>query len=243
MVLICQAMFTAMRMMACPPAATATVMHAAGAVYASGGPPEADWIRWTGVCTAILGALVVALAALDLLWFHLRNLPRRVDDLLRRLYAGPEPTHVVGVFAMQMPRLTLSAEGTVRLPPDTPLELLVSHLTQEVDVLRDRVRQQERKQRADNDALNSRLDNLDRDVRASLQALATRTDEERHQDIQLAARALPLIVLGIVLTGVPDGLAAAGWLGWTIAAISAVLALWLGVWTAGAWLWRKVRGS
>jgi hypothetical protein len=227
----------------CPRVLTAAVLHAAATGYAVGAPTEADFIRWIGVATGILGALVVALAALDLLWFQTRQLPRRVDDLLCRLYGGPEPARVVGVSAMAMAGMSISAEGTVSPPADAPLDVLVRHLMQEMDALRDRVRKQERKQQADHDGLSERVNKIDIDTRASLQALAARTEEERHQDIRLAARALPLIILGIILTSVPDGLAAVGWLGWALAGISGVLALWLGVWTAGAWLWRRVRHS
>ena len=39
-----------------------------------------------------------------------------------------------------------------------------------------------------------------------------------------------MIGLGILLAGVPDGLAVVGWLGWTIVALSLALALWLGAW-------------
>jgi len=84
-------MFTAMGMRVCPPVLTDAVAQAAAIVFAGAAPTEADWIRWIGVGTGILGALVVALAALDLVWFQTRQLPRRVDDLLRRLYSGPDP--------------------------------------------------------------------------------------------------------------------------------------------------------
>jgi len=139
--------------------------------------------------------------------------------------------------------MSISAEGTVGPSAHASLDVLVRHLMQEMDALRDRVRKQERKQQADHDELSERVNKIDIDTRASLQALAARTEEERRQDIRLAARALPLIILGVVLTGVPDGLAAGGSVGWALAGISALLALWLGAWTAAAWIWRRVRHS
>ena len=58
--LLCQAMFTAMSLLACPPAVAATLMHAATNARAVGGTTEADWIRWTGVAVGLVGAVVVA---------------------------------------------------------------------------------------------------------------------------------------------------------------------------------------
>lgn len=241
--LLCQAMFTAMGMLACPPTVAATLMHAVGAAHATGGPSKADWIRWIGVGTAVLGALVVALAALDLVWFQVRQLPHRADGLLRRLYTGPAPAQTVSAGAMLATGGTMSGEANVRPGADAPLDVLVHHLMQEVDRLRDRIREQERKQRADQVGLSARMDKIDRDIRASLQSLAARTEQDRRQDVRLAARALPLIILGTIMTGVPDGLAAAGWVGWALAGLSIVLALWLGVWPVGDWPWHKVHGS
>jgi fatty acid desaturase len=70
-------------------------------------------------------------------------------------------------------------------------------------------------------------------LRAADRALVERLDREERQAARIDARGIILIGLGVVMTGVPDGLAAPGWLGWFLVAVAAALVLWLGLWPVG----------
>jgi hypothetical protein len=184
---------------------------------------------------------MVAPAALGLIGHEAARLLRQVDQLLQRIYGGKGPSPPVTLGGAVRGRFSFSGEATVRPPAGAPLEILVNHLMQELDMLRNRVREQERKQHSDHEALTARLDRHDSEDAAAHQALMHRIEDDKRQDTQLNAKGLPLIALGILLTGVPDGLAVVGWLGWTIVVLSAFLALWLGVWPCAVWIVHKIR--
>lgn len=78
-------------------------------------------------------------------------------------------------------------------------------------------------------------------MRTDHQALLAQWEAEKRRDAQIDARGLPLIGLGILLAGVPDGLAKVSWIGWTFLVLSVLLILWLGVWPLAVWLIRQLR--
>jgi uncharacterized protein YlxW (UPF0749 family) len=55
--------------------------------------------------------------------------------------------------------------------------------------------------------LAQRVDAVDSKLQAAMTALIRRLDNEAHKAARIDARGLPLIGLGIILTGTPDGLA------------------------------------
>ena len=117
----------------------------------------------------------------------------------------------------------------------------MAQLRAEVQKIWGELREARREARDNHSALSARVDRETGQLRSDHQALIEDLKTERNRDAQIDARGLPLIGLGILLAGVPDGLAVVGWLGWGVVAFSACLAVWLGVWPAGAWLWHKVR--
>jgi hypothetical protein len=230
---VCHALFTAMGLPACKSVTFATPAHTAV------GPREADWIRWTGVFVGMIGTGVVAPEALKLIGLQAVG---RVDRFLERLYLGKQsaPAVVYGSAAL-IATAAITGELTVTPSPDAPPSVLFAYLMREMDTLRDRIREQERKQRADHEVLTGRMDRRDAEDRAARDALNRQVEEDRRQDTRLNAKGLPLIALGILLAGVPDGLAVVPWVGWIFVVVSALLACWLGGWPFSQWFYRKLR--
>jgi hypothetical protein len=248
-VLFCQAMFTAMGMLACPPAVTATLMHAVGTAQAAGGPTEADWIRWAGVAVGMIGAVVVAPAGTLVIVGQAAAAARRMLTWARSKLARWIPwlrrdatVHGVTATAHLSAGGGAVATGRASVYGGSP-EQQIAQLREELQEIWGELREARSEARDNHAALSARVDRETGQLRSEHQALTEELKAERRRDAQIDARGLPLIGLGILLAGVPDGLAVVGWLGWAVVAFSACLAVWLGVWPAGAWLWRKVRRS
>ena len=72
------------------------------------------------------------------------------------------------------------------------------------------------------------------DARRHLQAeVAAQRRRDERQTARVNARGLPLIGFGIVMTGIPDGLATWAWVGWLFTAAGGVLAPGFGAEVAG----------
>ena len=118
-------------------------------------------------------------------------------------------------------------------------------LWKEISRLHDNINQvsQEAQQRLSDQA--SRLDSVAADLRASHQAMSHHWEEEKRRSVDIDARGLPLIGLGILMTGLPDGLAAWDWFGWLVTAVAVILMLWLAVLplTQAVIRWYQARGA
>jgi hypothetical protein len=93
------------------------------------------------------GTGVVAPEALKLIGLQAVG---RVDRFLERLYLGKQSalTVVYGSAAL-IAAAAIAGEVTVTPSPDAPPSVLFAYLMREMDTLRDHIREQERKQRAD----------------------------------------------------------------------------------------------
>jgi len=64
------------------------------------------------------------------------------------------------------------------------------------------------------------------DLRSKVLDLRDLLNEEQGNAARVDARGLPLIAVGILLTGVPDGLARWDWFGWFCFAVAGVATIW-----------------
>lgn len=197
------------------------------------GVTEADWIRWVGVITAIVGSVVAAPSGGLLIvrqvaaavWIGFQWLANHRPF---RRHAGATPRTASGQATIPL-RFNVQAEGLVGPGPETSTGEQLQMLWKEVTRLHGKINQvsQDAQQRLSD--LASRLDSATADLQAAHQAMSRQWEEEQHRSVHIDARGLPLIGLGILMTGFPDGLAVWAWFGWLVTAVAVTLMLWLAV--------------
>lgn len=181
---------------------------------------EADWIRWVGVIAGVCGAIVVWPSGAKLMLLDIWAAIRRAWNRFIRRKKEPAPaTHALGGLAAG--QSTAGGRLTVR-NYGAPPEAQIRRLWDEVDRLDGRIDQTEAENRAQLNALKERIEQESAD-RHAVQEAQRRRDER--QDAQIDARGLPLIGLGIIMTGFPDGLARWAWVGLLFIALAALLVI------------------
>jgi ElaB/YqjD/DUF883 family membrane-anchored ribosome-binding protein len=181
---------------------------------------EADWIRRAGVLIAIVGTAVAAPEGTAWLWRAAKALPQRgwskVRPILARLFPGLRREVTGGATLRGRGGMNMSgrARASVDWSEDTPLEERINILRenlrlaeQEIDEVRREARQRIEEVRR---AIEHRLGL----VEAAQQAHQAAHAVTQRQAAGVDARGVVLIGLGVVMTGVPDGLARFGWFGW-----------------------------
>ena len=238
---MCHTLITAIGLLVCRAAAVHLLGHHAG------GPTESDWIRWTGVVVGLAGAMIVAPAGALVIIGEVVAACKRAWKTIIRWLARWLPwlrKPVTGQGSLVLPPLSAGGHGDgsaeVTVSGGT-LEAQVERLREDLSRLQAVVRDNQRQARADHAALSARVEQVRAESRADHHALAARWEAEKRRDAQIDARGLPLIGLGIVLAGVPDGLARVSWIGGFFIAFSWALVIWLGVWPFSVWLAQKFR--
>jgi hypothetical protein len=205
---------------------------------------EADVIRWAGVSVGVFGALIVAPTGVLLVlqdaralvlavWSAIRNAWDRF--ILRKKKPAPAVYATGGVAAA---KATVGGALVVRhhgAPVDEQLRLLWD----EVDRLGGLIRKVDEGSKGRDEAAAAMI-GRESDARRRLRAeLAARHERDERQSARVNARGLPLIGLGIVMTGIPDGLATWAWVGWLFIAAAGLLVIAVAFW--GAFRWRQRR--
>jgi hypothetical protein len=202
---------------------------------------EADWIRWTGVIVGVFGAIVVApngallilldaweaiLAVWAAIWKAWNRLVRRKKQPAPAVYAKAGLAAAGGIAA---------AASVVR-NHGAPREVQIRKLWDEVDRLDGRINQAETENRTLLDSLNARIEQESADRRAQREAEEARRRRDERRAARINARGLPLIGLGLVMTGVPDGLAMWPWVGELFITAAALLVLVVALWPFSRWM-------
>ena len=106
------------------------------------------------------------------------------------------------------------------------LERRLDHSERQLDEVRESLRVETAERKAEHAQLAETLKTEVRRLEAAVREL-------EQASIKINARALPVVLWGILLTTVGDWLAVVWWLGWTCAAVGAALSVW-----AALSLWR-----
>jgi hypothetical protein len=209
---------------------------------------ETDVVRWAGVIVGVAGAIVVAPSGARSILLTAWVGVCRTWAAIRRIWDSfvtgkKEPVPAVNVMA-GLAAAHGTAGGTLALRRHgAPVEEQLRLLWDGLDRLAGQIRKIGEDNQSREEAIAARLARegaARRQLRAELAA-------ERRRDERQAARVnacgLPLIGLGIVMTGIPDGLAKWAWVGWLFIAIATVLVLGLALWPFSRWManWPKDR--
>jgi len=198
---------------------------------------ESDWVRRVGVLVALVGTLVAAPEGTVLIgrwiWAVLRVIGQRIRVLLARflpfLRRGANVQGVAGSVNVRFPSLSMRASG-LKLLPDADLkervDLLDEHIVRAFGEI-EKVRQEA----AAGDAeLRRIIEQQAGELRASVEAHQAVHAAAQRQAAQVDARGVVLIGAGVVMTWVPDGLAAFPWSGWLVIALALAGTAWATAW-------------
>jgi hypothetical protein len=180
-------------------------------VHHAVGVTEADWIRWIGVITALVGSVVAAPSGGLLI---VRQAAAAVRTGLRwlaehlpfRRYVVAAPSTVHGQAGIRM-GFNVKAEGFVGPGPATPTAEQLQMLWKEISRLYEKVNQVSQEAQQRHSDLANMLESAAAELQSAHQAMSRQWEEEKRHAVQIDARGLPLIGLGILMTGVPEGLA------------------------------------
>lgn len=191
--------------------------HRAILATTTDGASLADIVRGAGVAIAVAGAVLAAPAGLALLqrvtW---RKVAAAFRWLARHLpwqsSAAPARVDATASAATIMGKTSLS--GTAHAwSPRAPEREQIETLRQDLLRLEERVIKGTWDAQEQTEAVRAELLGVIEQVRADAAAITRRLDAEAAREAQLDARALWLVGLGILMTGVPDGLATWTWSG------------------------------
>lgn len=201
------------------------------------GVTEADWVRWVGVITAIVGSVVAAPSAGVLIirqaaagaWAGFRWLLRQVPLVKHLPFLRPATSKTAHGQAEGGMRLSGTADGLAVAGPMTPTAEQLEMLWSAISRLYEKINQVSQDAQQRDADLAKRLDTAVAELRTTHQATRSQWEEERRRAVRIDARGLPLIGLGVLMTGLPDGLATWHWLGWLVIAVAVILMVWLAV--------------
>jgi hypothetical protein len=201
-----------------------------------------DANRWVGVGIALVGCLVVAPAGTGLLWHtaagwthqrghQLRGRLARVLPFLRR-DATIRPNTVSAVAAVATATVTVSGRVWT---PSAPVDERIEALRQHIAEVEGRLNEITSKLNAEREARERAVAELKQTLKEETAALCRQLEERERDSARIDARGLPVIGLGVLLSGVPDELASLpiglGWL-FPVVGLGAVVAAVQGAWRA-----------
>jgi hypothetical protein len=201
----------------------------AASVHHGSWPPEADWIRWAGVATAVTGALIATPDGTLAAWHGMTRAGNRIRDRLARYlpflrrttHTEPKQAADAGVSAERM-CVSRRIEWNARAGDKGKIELLhqqVDLLGQELTDVRQEIQRVEA-------SLRSALERTEVRLQDAHQQVAGRLEARERREARVDAHGIWPIGAGIVLTGLPDELAAVAVLGWLSIAAGFALAFW-----------------
>lgn len=196
---------------------------------ADSGVTESDVIRWVGVTVAVAGAVLATPDGIASAWRWVKDRHRTARALVRRLLC--RPGQIVGVGGVTAGSVTMAGKGHVETwkpwREDARDDEKIGILHQQIDILRQQIGELRRQIDRTGDDLRNEIREAEGRVVGEVRRLASELRGERSQASRVDARGLGPIALGIILTSVPDELAAVWLVGW-LAVLVAV------IWTVGA---------
>src|SRR5258708_4627611 len=182
---------------------------------------EADWIRRTGVLIAITGAVAAAPDGTA----RLVRLGWAVLGRLWRRNSRSQSATVPGLAAA----VTITAHAG-------RVDVWGGSTEEKLDLLRMQVQEAYGKIETVERQISERVATLRQEtadkigeLHADAQALRKQLDAEERRATRVDSLGVAVIALGVVLTGVPDGLASVARLGWTVTALALAGTVFVGV--------------
>jgi len=181
---------------------------------------EADWVRRVGVLIAIAGTAVAAPDGTARAWRNVKEGSRRVGRKAHAAMARLLPwfrkeANIPGVTlngGVRFPAPSIQATGHVWYP-DADVEAKVQLLHQQMDRAYEEIARVEREARTRDAELTRLIEDRVSELKAAARELRQLFDVREERAVRVDARAVILIGLGVVMTGVPDGLARLRWIG------------------------------
>ena len=203
------------------------------------------WVRRAGVFVAVVGTFIAAAEGTAVAWRTIKA----VSGGARTWAAGTWLVHVLpflgrsatihGAGALVLPKLTVTATATVTPGWDeqASLEARVMRLHELMDRAHEEIGKVRQEARDGIDELRRVVEQQAGELRAAHQAHQESHAAEQRLAARADARGLWPVGLGIVMTGIPDELAAFTPLGWLFAVGGPLFAIGM-----AGWVWRQ-RGT
>ncbi|MCZ9880537.1 hypothetical protein [Arthrobacter sp. B2a2-09] len=179
-----------------------------------------ELIKWTGIGVALAGAILTSpdgtRRLVRGLWLWIQKV------FLRRV---PQPAHnaTVTMESHLTGRDSLTAE--LMWGPDSPLDHRIEILRGRIEGLKAELTDMKSELGGRLNVHDQILAQLSADIDETRRMLHTRIDISEEKSAQIDAFGLPIIGLGILLSGVPQELAAVAWLGVPLTAFSIVMTI------------------
>jgi hypothetical protein len=201
------------------------------------GVTESDCIRWVGVVIAFVGTLVAAPAGTAYVIRAISTSGKSVGRQLARLLRLPKRhpvTHQMSAHVgVASGGSAIMAVGLGWIDSETDAEK-IDRLHRHLGQVLEQVNTVRRETQQANASTRAALDQVAGELRAAVRSLENRIDTGERRAAQVDARGIVLIGTGVVLTGIPDGLARFAPVGWLSVALAGLLML--GILTA---IWRE----
>lgn len=189
------------------------------------GVTESDVFRWIGVTVAVAGVILATPDGIAATWLLVKGRSRRAWALGRRLLGRPGPV-TSGTAALA----TLTTQGRARAykwqpwREDARADVKIDILHRQVDLLLEQISELHSLLDRIGDGLRKEVSEAEGRTTDQVRQLAAELRGERSRASRVDARGFGPIALGIILTGLPDELAATpdGWLGWLTVAVAAI---------------------
>jgi hypothetical protein len=200
-----------------------------GHLVADPGVTESDVIRWIGVAVAVAGAILATPAGIASLSVYVQQQRHEAMALARRLLRRPSSVTI----HLPTARITLTAPtGHVHIwqpwLPEANFELKIDILHKQIDILQGEINELRAEMDRTSDDLQRKINEAEARVEGLVRQVSSEIPGERSEASRVDARGFGPIALGIILAGVPDGLATVAPVGWLAVAVSII-------WTATAW--------
>jgi hypothetical protein len=190
-----------------------------------------DLARVMGTVAALVGIVLTAPAAFGVLWEDWRASGARVAQRLRaalsRRPGGDVFMHgetaSLGFGAGLDPRVVTRSSGFARPGPDAPvadhLEALWARMVKfatEIEGVRSASEQRSAELREQISGVEARITGTEERLGGRIDAVHARVRSSEERSIRISAYGLPAILVGILLTGLPDGWVAQPWVIWPL---------------------------
>jgi len=227
------------------PAVAHLTRAAARRLNDAGGPTEADWIRWSGIVFSVVGACITAAGGIAWMFVWSRALAKRgwrsARGQLARLFRSlRRDVRVQGVAAMSATSSLAATETVTSWTDSWTVDQKVAELKSRIETLSNDLGSLRAELRTGLAAQQSALGGAEARLQSDITRLERALTAVESDAARADGRGLIPVALGIILAGVPDGLARQPDLGWAVMALFGVVTTLL-AWAAGRDLWRSTR--
>lgn len=204
--------------------------------------------RWVGVVVAVIGACITAPAGVARVWHSTVLEVRRVGGSVRSTLARFLPflrrTHQVTItdrigVSSDLSVSSLLAGSGYQWSPDASVEVRLEQLRQRLDGVEGRLSDLHRQLRQEVSDRSAAMAQVEQSLNAEAATLRVQLARQEQQAAEVDSHGLPVLVVGIFLSGVPEDLAKLPcFLGWLVPFGGAAFAA-----VRGVEAWQRARAS